>query len=75
MCLEKGGDFAPRAWWPAVGESLSRYMGANAGLCRVLLGDGGSGILVRRMIAAVPPDAPSQKPNHSALSEGEAIPV
>ena len=34
----------------AVGEALFRYVGENAEICRVLLGDGASTALVRRMV-------------------------
>lgn len=34
----------------AVGESLFRYVEENAGMCRVLLGDGASTALVRRIV-------------------------
>ena len=34
----------------AIGEALFRYVGENAEVCRVLLGDGASTALVRRMV-------------------------
>ena len=34
----------------AVGQTLFRYVGENAGVCRVLLGDGASAALMRRMV-------------------------
>lgn len=55
----------------AVGEALFRYVGENAEVCRVLLGDGASTALVRRMVEIGTRDALRQ----DAPLEGGKVPA
>lgn len=57
----------------AVGEALFRYVGENAGVCRVLLGDGASAALMRRMVEIGTRDVLRQNVRQDAPPEEEGV--